>query len=91
MTAAEPRRLGLWDRVRGMLLTPGGTLRSAAGEHLGPAELYRSHVIPLALIPPVCSVVGILVFGGFQVASVACVLTRWAQRSRGSQDSSPHC
>ena len=54
---------GLVARVKAILLQPRPTWDVIAGETATVGGLYRSYVIPLALIPAVCGLIGALVFG----------------------------
>ena len=54
---------GLVARVKAILLQPRPTWDVIAGEAATVGGLYRSYVIPLALIPAVCGLIGALVFG----------------------------
>jgi hypothetical protein len=54
---------GLVARVRAILLQPRATWEVIAGEPATVKGLYRGYVIPLALIPAVCGLIGAVVFG----------------------------
>ena len=54
---------GLVGRVKAILLQPRPTWDVIAGESATVSGLYRGYVIPLALIPAVCGLIGALVFG----------------------------
>lgn len=65
MSAVEPRSgsVSLVERVKNILLRPTETWQVIDGEPATIGGLYRSWVIPLAAIPPVCAFIGLLVFG----------------------------
>ena len=54
---------GLVARVKAILIQPRPTWDEIAMEPATVAGLYRSYVIPLALIPAVCGLIGSVVFG----------------------------
>jgi len=66
MSAAEPlsKRAAPLAHAPGMLLRPGVTLQALASEPFSAAELYGGYVAPLALVGPVCGVIGLMLFGG---------------------------
>jgi hypothetical protein len=72
MAAVEPGTpgVGLVGRAKAMLLQPDRTWAAIAGEPATANELYRSYVMPLAAIPPVAGLVGVVVFRGFDIAGV---------------------
>jgi hypothetical protein len=72
MTAPGPVRTWpqLLARVRDMLFRPERTWDAVEAEPSSPGEIYRGHVMPLAALKAVCTLLGVLVFHGFQVASV---------------------
>ncbi len=53
----------LMDRVKSILLQPGATWKAIDGEFTKPAELYQRYIIPLAAVGPVCTAIGMSVFG----------------------------
>ena len=65
MSVLEPGSAGssLIGRVRSMLLQPSATWDVIDTEPATIGGLYRGYVAPLAAIPAVCSLVGMLVFG----------------------------
>ncbi len=66
MSVADPnavRASALVARVRAILLEPRPTWDLIAEEPAHVGALYRSYVIPLALIPAVCGLIGRVVFG----------------------------
>lgn len=65
MSVVEPgaANAGLVARVKDILLRPTETWAVIDGEPATIGGLYRSYVIPLAAIPPVCALIGMLVFG----------------------------
>ncbi|MFI4949675.1 MAG: Yip1 family protein [Caulobacterales bacterium] len=65
MSVLEPgtARAGLIDRVKNILMQPSATWDVIDGEAATIGGLYKSYVIPLAAIPAVCSMIGMLVFG----------------------------
>jgi hypothetical protein len=65
MSVVEPGAAGagLIGRVKDILLKPSPTWDVIDTEPATIGGLYRSYVIPLAAIPPVCSFIGMLAFG----------------------------
>lgn len=65
MSVVEPGQgpATLVGRVRSILLQPGRTWEEIDPEPATIGGLYRSYVLPLALIPAVCGLIGPLVFG----------------------------
>jgi hypothetical protein len=66
MSMVDPsalQSLGLVARVKAILLQPRATWDVIAAEPATVGGLYRSYVIPLALIPAVCGLIGSVVFG----------------------------
>lgn len=65
MSAVEPGSTGpnLLARARALLLAPGRSWTGIEAEASSIPELFRSYVAPLAAIPPVCRMVGVLIFG----------------------------
>jgi Yip1-like protein len=65
MSVLEPGSTGssLLGRVKGILLQPSATWDVIDAEPASIGGLYRSYVIPLAAIPAVCGLVGMLAFG----------------------------
>lgn len=51
------------NRIKAILLQPGATWRAIEGEFTKPGALYRGWVLPLAAVAPVCSALGMAVFG----------------------------
>src|SRR5258705_396621 len=51
------------SRLKGILLQPGSTWKTIEGEFTKPAVLYKGWVLPLALIGPLCWLVGTFIFG----------------------------
>jgi hypothetical protein len=72
MTAQGPERAGpnLIGRVREMLLRPESAWNRIDAEPSTPNDLYRFYVIPMAAIPAACALIGVLVFRGYQIASI---------------------
>lgn len=72
MSVIEPgaASAGLVARVKAILLKPEETWAVIDGEPATIGGLYRSYVIPLAAIPAVCGLIGMLVFGigGFGIS-----------------------
>ncbi|MBU1378111.1 MAG: YIP1 family protein [Alphaproteobacteria bacterium] len=72
MSVIEPgsATAGLVARVKGLLLKPTETWDEIDREPATIAGLYKSYIIPLAAIPAVCSLVGLLIFGigGFGIS-----------------------
>lgn len=65
MSIMEPGSAGtrLVDRLKNLLLKPGETWAVIDTEPTDIPSLYKGWVIPLAAIPAVCGLVGMLVFG----------------------------
>src|SRR5262245_23203820 len=65
MSVAEPdrARLDAFGRVGQMLFGPARGWSVVADEPASPGSLYRRYVVPLALIPAVCEVIGQAAFG----------------------------
>lgn len=65
MSVVEPgsASAGLVARVKGILFKPTETWDEIDREQPSIGGLYTSYVMPLAAIPVVCSLVGMLVFG----------------------------
>ncbi|WP_309643231.1 Yip1 family protein [Phenylobacterium sp.] len=65
MSAVEPGSAvsGLVERVKAILLQPTATWEVIDGEPATIGGLYKSYVIPLALIPAVAGLLGAIVFG----------------------------
>ncbi|WP_372786520.1 Yip1 family protein [Phenylobacterium sp.] len=65
MSVVEPGSAGssLIERVKNILIAPAATWDVIDGEAATIGGLYRSYVIPLAAIPAVCNLIGMLVFG----------------------------
>lgn len=72
MMASGPETAGpsLIGRARAMLFHPEQVWDAVAVEQSTPSDLYRNYVIPLAIIPPACALLGVLVFRGYQIASI---------------------
>jgi len=72
MSVVEPGSAGagLVARVKGLLLKPTETWDEIDREPAAIGGLYTGYIIPLAAIPAVCSLVGLLVFGigGFGIS-----------------------
>jgi hypothetical protein len=51
------------NRVTAILFQPGVTWKKIDGEFTKPADLYKGYVIPLAAVGPVCTAIGMSVFG----------------------------
>src|SRR5713101_1801708 len=56
-------RVALVDRVKKILLQPNAEWAVINGELTNTATLYKTYIIPLAAIGPVCYAIGISVFG----------------------------
>jgi len=65
MTVVQPAvgRRGLVERVKNILLQPAREWEVIDGEPASIGGLYTSYVAPLAAIPAICSLIGLLVFG----------------------------
>ena len=65
MSVVEPSATGanLIARVKAILLQPKATWDVIDGESATVGGLYRSYIIPLALVPVVCGLIGSQVFG----------------------------
>jgi hypothetical protein len=61
--------MDLATRAKNILITPKSEWRVIAGETAEIGSLYKSYVLPMAAIPPVCSFIGLSVFGiaGFRM------------------------
>ncbi|HEY8571178.1 Yip1 family protein [Phenylobacterium sp.] len=72
MAAVEPEkpRSGLIGRALDMVLRPQAAWRAVAAEPSDIGEVYLRYVLPLAAIPPVAGFLGIVIFGGIQIASI---------------------
>lgn len=57
------------SRAAGLLLRPGRTWEHIAERPAQPRALFLRYAVPLAAIPAICSVVGVLTFG-FNIANV---------------------
>ncbi len=55
--------MNLMERVKGILMTPGSTWDTIAGEDTTTAMLYREYILPLAAIGPVASIIGLSLLG----------------------------
>lgn len=53
----------LMDRAKSILLEPNATWKAIDAEFTKPAELYRGYILPLAALGPVCTAIGMSVFG----------------------------
>lgn len=51
------------NRVTAILFQPGATWKKIDGEFTKPADLYKGYVLPLAAVGPVCTAIGMSVFG----------------------------
>ncbi|WP_334164110.1 Yip1 family protein [Phenylobacterium sp.] len=71
MSGVEPGSAGesLFARVRAMLLRPSRAWAAVETETVSIRELYRGYVAPLAAIPAVCGLVGMLLFG-YSIAGI---------------------
>jgi len=58
-----PKASKLVDRVKAILLQPSATWDVIDTEQTTIGELYKGYVIPLALIPAICGLIGAVVFG----------------------------
>ncbi|WP_293677247.1 Yip1 family protein [uncultured Phenylobacterium sp.] len=65
MSIVEPGSAGskLFERVKDILVRPAPTWDQIDVEPASIGGLYRGYVVPLAAIPVVCGVIGMLVFG----------------------------
>jgi hypothetical protein len=59
----EENYMNIFDRVKNILFRPGEEWQVIDKEMITVGPLYTGYIIPLALIGPVCSVIGISVFG----------------------------
>lgn len=73
MAAVEPGTPGasLLARVRSLIFRPEGAWDRIAAEPATPNEIYKTYVLPLAAVPSVCGLIGVLAFRGFHIASVS--------------------
>lgn len=71
MGVVEPGSAGesLFARARAMLLRPSRAWAAIDHEAVSARELYRGYVAPLAAIPAVCGVVGMVLFG-YSIAGI---------------------
>ena len=53
----------LMDRAKSILLEPNATWKTIDAEFTKPAELWRGYILPLAAIGPVCTAIGMSLFG----------------------------
>lgn len=53
----------LVDRVKKILMTPREAWQLIEAEQTSPAQLYKEHILPLAAIGPVATMIGALAFG----------------------------
>lgn len=51
------------DRVKGIMLEPRATWKELDAEFTKPGQVWGRYVIPLALITPIATMVGMLIFG----------------------------
>lgn len=58
-----PQASKIIERVKAILLQPSATWDVIDTEQATIGDLYKSYVIPLALIPAVCGLIGMVVFG----------------------------
>lgn len=73
MAAVEPGSPGasLLARARSLILRPERGWDAIAAEPASPNEIYKAYVLPLAAVPSICGLVGVLAFRGFHIASVS--------------------
>lgn len=64
-----PRGLAVFARAAAMLFAPGRTWPVIEPEAVEPRALFLRYIAPLAAIPAVCSVAGVVIFG-FNIANV---------------------
>ncbi|MCR5880284.1 Yip1 family protein [Phenylobacterium sp. J367] len=82
MSVVEPEPAGgrLLARALAMVLRPSQTWDRIATETTPPSDLFRGYVAPLAAIPAVCGLLGMMLFGysiagiGFQQSLPAAVI-----------------
>ncbi len=53
----------LMDRAKSILFEPNVTWKAIDAEFTKPAALYRSYILPLAAIGPICTALGMTIFG----------------------------
>lgn len=53
----------LMDRAKSILFEPNATWKTIDGEFTKPADLYLRYILPLAAVGPVCTAVGMSIFG----------------------------
>ena len=53
----------LMDRAKSILLEPNATWKIVDAEFTKPGELYRGYILPLAALGPVCTAIGMSLFG----------------------------
>jgi hypothetical protein len=73
MAAVEPGSSGasLLARVRALIFRPESSWDRIAAERATANEIYKAYVLPLAAVPSVCGLIGVLAFRGFHIASVS--------------------
>lgn len=73
MAAVEPGTPGasLLARARSLILRPEGSWDRIEAEPANPNDIYKAYVLPLAAVPSVCGLIGVLAFRGFHIASVS--------------------
>jgi hypothetical protein len=54
---------GLIDRVKGILMQPKAEWQEIAGETTEPTKLFTTYALPLALIGPIATFIGVQLFG----------------------------
>jgi hypothetical protein len=59
----EEKNMNIFERVKNILFRPGEEWRVIDKETITVGGLYTGYIIPLALIGPVCGVIGMSVFG----------------------------
>ncbi|MFN2460354.1 MAG: Yip1 family protein [Candidatus Velthaea sp.] len=53
----------LIDRAKAVMFRPKETWQTIAAENTAPAELYKSYIVPLAVIGPVATFIGLTIIG----------------------------
>jgi hypothetical protein len=74
--------MGILDRIKGLLLDPESEWSVIEAERPSIFEIYRDHVAPLALIPPLASFLGGYFFGFGRPTLEVAHLTFWGGLTR---------
>ena len=66
--------MNLIQRAKNILLTPKTEWNAVAGETATLGSLLTGYVLPLSLIPAVCSFLGMMIFGGLILGTTAGIV-----------------